>query len=268
MIDQKSPFGEISENEFAAAADFAKFFQPRGRVVLEIGGALSETIVSQIGPRQWISVDPKNQPLEIDGHRRIKGFGSKTGLPSNSVDLVFSCNAFEHIIDLPETLAELRRVMKFGASVYSHFGPIWSGPDGHHMDIEFQGLKYNFWERQIIPHWFHLLYGREELQCMLGEALSTELAEAAICHIFDSTWINRRHFEDYIEAFNLSGLSIEMLSVCRKIDYEFGLPPGVGMGKRDMTLEDASILLKKRVPAKYRDFSCRDIKVVLKKFDI
>lgn len=262
-----SPLGCISQNEMSTAKDFASLFDLRNRFVLEVGGALSPEVVAKLGVGMWVSVDPLNQPVETEGYVKIKGHADSTGLPGGCADFVFSCNAFEHVNSLDKTLAEIKRVSKPYASIYSHFGPIWSAPDGHHMDIVYDGVAYNFWERQIIPHWFHLLYDEDELQAMLSRCLDGELVRKATHHIYHHSWINRLHFEDYLSAFNGSGLTTEFLSTARQIDYEVKWPPNFAELGRFCSTEEILTALRKKFSTKYRDFFCRDIRVILRHFD-
>ncbi|MEW5804247.1 MAG: class I SAM-dependent methyltransferase [bacterium] len=53
-------------------------------------------------------------------------------LDSNSFDLIYSYNAFEHLDDPSVALRELVRVCKKGGYIYIEFGPIYSSPWGLH----------------------------------------------------------------------------------------------------------------------------------------
>lgn len=56
----------------------------------------------------------------------------KLTLPSNTFDLVYSFNTFEHLADPHLTFQEMVRVTKPGGQIYLHFGPLYPSAWGLH----------------------------------------------------------------------------------------------------------------------------------------
>ncbi len=54
-------------------------------------------------------------------------------LPPSSFDVVGSDAVFEHLKDLPRTLAQFRRALKPGGILYATFGPLWHAWGGDHV---------------------------------------------------------------------------------------------------------------------------------------
>lgn len=53
--------------------------------------------------------------------------------PSNHFDLVFSTNAFEHVMQPAAMLNEIYRVLKPGGRLLTRFGPLFYSPLGYHL---------------------------------------------------------------------------------------------------------------------------------------
>ncbi|WDV44736.1 class I SAM-dependent methyltransferase [Clostridiaceae bacterium M8S5] len=206
-------------------SNFSRLFDLKGKRVLEIGGALPIDLIKESKVKEWISIDPRNENVqESIVCRRINGRGSSICYKDSYFDFVFSSNAFEHISDLRETFDEIARVLATDGVLYTHFGPIWTAPDGHHIDITVDDEKFYFWENSVIPHWSHLAYKREEFQKFMNrkfdENISAKITEA----IYDSDWLNRLHFEEYVDIINNSQLRLLELSTCDLVDYEYEFP--------------------------------------------
>src|SRR5262249_36226322 len=77
-------------------------------------------------------------------------------LAERDFDAVVSENAFEHILDVPETLAAIRERLRPGGRAYIGFGPLYHGPHGDHS-----------WMRAAMPGgplpWGHVLVPRRGL---------------------------------------------------------------------------------------------------------
>jgi ubiquinone/menaquinone biosynthesis C-methylase UbiE len=68
-------------------------------------------------------------------------------LPDRSVDVVFSTDTFEHVMDLDTAFAELLRVLRPGGALVTRFGPLFYSPYGYHL----------YWACQV--PWAHLVFG-------------------------------------------------------------------------------------------------------------
>ena len=54
-------------------------------------------------------------------------------LPDNHFDAVFSTNVFEHVMNIPAMLSEIKRVLKPGGHFVTSFGPLFYSPLGYHL---------------------------------------------------------------------------------------------------------------------------------------
>jgi ubiquinone/menaquinone biosynthesis C-methylase UbiE len=96
----------------------------------------------------------------------------------DSMDLAYSWSVFEHVSDIRQVLAELRRVTKPGGFLFIQIEPLFHGPFGSHL------------QRLVNLPWAHLLYGEEEY-LRLVESAPDEVPE----HAQDSLYRNHA-FED------------------------------------------------------------------------
>ncbi|MBZ5763745.1 methyltransferase domain-containing protein [Rhizobium sp. VS19-DR104.2] len=219
--------GSIATNEASVFEQFLSLFKLEGSSVLEIGGCLPEDLVRSSKVKSWTSVDPLAQVAStVDGIDRIRAPIENARLVDSSFDFVFSCNAFEHINELGLAMQRVTAAMKPGGRLFSHFGPIWSGPDGHHIEDVFGGKSINFWEPPYLPHWCHLAYSREELKALLETSFSSNMAEEVADWVFQNTWTNKLYYEDYLEIFSASGLQILDLTTSENLDYDYKLEDG------------------------------------------
>lgn len=250
--------GKIAYDESYVFRNFSHSFELKGKRVIEVGGCLPEQMVIFQNVEEWVSIDPRNPQTKRNGkYSYIAGIASSIPVEDNYFDFVFSCNAFEHINDLPDTIAELKRVLKPGGIIYAHYGPIWSGPDGHHIEyIELENRTLNFWEDYVIPHWAHLVFTEEELTNLLCRTFSKEDALKISYSVFNAEWVNRLSFEDYIQIFMGSGMRLCHLETTEEVDYPY-IYPDYGVTQEDVL---------NRVESKFenkRNIKCRDMLVVL-----
>uniref|UniRef100_B8HQ91 Methyltransferase type 11 n=1 Tax=Cyanothece sp. (strain PCC 7425 / ATCC 29141) TaxID=395961 RepID=B8HQ91_CYAP4 len=181
--------------------------------VLEVGcglGSLSIDI-AQSSPGKIIGLDIN--PSDIDFANRyvnenyshlsdILKFhcGDLSDFSENCFDCIISKDAFEHIIDLPEMLAQIKRVQKPNGRLYAGFGPLWHSPSGFHGSVE----GWNF--GNSIP-WSHLLVSENTIL-----EVFRELSQVEVRSIYD-LGMNKLSIDDYIKLFRDSGLSIQSFSV-------------------------------------------------------
>lgn len=213
--------GNLALDECSVFSSFASRFLLKGAAVLEIGGALPASLVLKEGVQKWISVDPLLQAdLVEENYQKIPLPVAELDLPPKSVDVVFSCNAMHHISPLREAFKKIFCLLKPGGSAYLHFGPIWSAPDGHHLEIAHGGLIYRFDGISIIPRWYHLAFTQEELRSILLTRLEDSLVDKIITYVYQSPWLNRHFFEDYLRFAEEAGFFLSHLDTCGQIDYE------------------------------------------------
>ncbi len=185
----------------------------RGKRVLEIGGALPAQAIRPLNVASWTSVDPLAPAFESPGHRVLDVSAADLPLPEASVDLAFSCCAFEHIHDLAGVLRELERVLRPGGLVFSEFAPIWSSAHGHHTWVlgdDGRTAELTFVDG-VVPAWAHLLWGEEEFGAYLEPTHGREIAGKAAAAAYRGTYVNRMFEDDYYRAFADSGLVVQRL---------------------------------------------------------
>lgn len=272
---QEAPsLGRLAESRLSAITeeavldDFFATFDAAGARVLEVGGQVDAGLLRGRPVDRWLSVDPA---LATEGDGRFGGIRAAiedADLDAGSFDLVFSCNAFEHVHALENALDKMRALLCPGGYLFAHFGPIWSGPDGHHLEhIPWEGRELVFWDDNFLPHWSHLLLEPAEMREMLGQRHHPGLAEKVVHQVYEDNWTNRRFYEDYLRAFLDSGFAVMSVAGQYEIDYPMVLPAG---GYPDVfghlvTVDDVIAELRRRHGPRYRNFLCRDIRVVLRK---
>ena len=194
-------------------------------VVVEIGGAAGASWSKRIGVESWHSVDPRNVPGKTEAMTTWRARGEAIPLPDESADVVFSCNAFQ-FVDFPAVLREAYRLLRPGGIVYAHFGPVWSGPDGHQLEyISYQGRELQFWRDTLLPPYAHLRFTAPELRLALLTALPEPLVDKLVWHIHSSQTINRLFVEDYLDHVRASGFALCEFVTSRHLDYVIETPP-------------------------------------------
>ena len=219
-----------------------------GKDVLEVGGRLPRRFVEAAKPTGWTCVDLLIEEEVNEGSfRLIPGDAAEIPLADESVDLVFSSSAFEHISNLGSALAEMARVLRPGGSVYSDFSPIWSSAHGHHLRSRARDAlrAARMWPP---PTWFHLTKTRREMREYLGEQLSAEDQRIVERWLYRRPSINRLFYEDFVHLFHASPLKV------RFIDLKQGEEPN------EATLE----LLQRRQPGR-SNFHVAGFRVILSK---
>jgi SAM-dependent methyltransferase len=238
----------------------------RGASVLEIGGLLGTDLVAAAGVAAWWAVDPRNPEGERHGAvRSLRGRASSVPLPDASLDCAFSSNAFQHVHDLPETLTELARVLRPGGLVYANYGPVWSGPDGSHIEeLIWEGKRYDFWDQSLLPSWSHLVFDEGELAAFLEPLHGVGLAGAVARYVHRSDWINRLFFDDYARIFAESPFQVVAFGGCPALDYEYRPPAIAHPLSQRLSPERLAAEVQARHGRDKRDLQSRDIEVVLR----
>ncbi len=179
--------------------DFADNFDIKGKDILEIGGCLPFEYFEEHGVNSWVAIDPRNRNAKINEiYTSVNGYAQLILFEDNHFDYLFSCNAFQHIQCFDAALNEMLRVLKPGGVLYANFGPIWSSPDGSHIEnVFYKDKAYNFWDESFIPDWYHLVYNCRELYEILSSKINSGLAKALSEFVYLSDWLNRLEFKDY-----------------------------------------------------------------------
>ena len=253
--------GRLAGDEITVFARFGKLFDLRDAVVVEIGGALPAGLVRDAGVRRWHAVDPRDFGDRIGDlpvvrhHVPILDFA----LPEGRCDLFFSSNAFQHVHRFREMLDHLATMAKPGAWLYANFGPIWSAPDGSHIEnLKCRGKTYQFWNGPLHPAWAHLHYEPRELLDLLTPEHGEQLANELVTYIQKSAWINRMTLLDYESAVHDSMWQLMACLGCAEFGYSY-LP---GFPKE----ADYAILraIAARAQAETSSFFIRDLELILR----
>lgn len=120
---------------------------------------------------------------------------------ANQFDVVTSLSVLEHI-DLPSAFANIHRILRPGGICASHFGPVWSGPYGHHLYLDPNDPLLHFSGGKL-PGWMHLLSSPTEIRTFyLDNGYSDEAVRQVLIHLFETDMINRVMYEDYFDYIN------------------------------------------------------------------
>jgi len=211
----------VAIDEQSVFNDFTKKFNIAHKKVLEIGGKLVFEIVNKCKPKQWVAVDPRNENQVItERYFTNKGYAQILHYDDNYFDYIFSCNAFHHISYFESALLEMYRVLKPRGILFANFGPIWSAPDGSHIEnVIYNKRKYNFWENNYIPDWYHLVYTPKELFEIIKSKVTKGLAEALVIYTYLDSWINRYSYFDYERIFKNSPFEVLLFGGCTDFGY-------------------------------------------------
>jgi len=172
-----------------------------GKRVLEVGHEASGALLREIDvthhAAEAIGINPAFPGRTVGPRSRTEqGDARDTGLADESVDIVYSVSAFEHVRGLDGVLAECHRVLRPGGRLYAHFGPIWSTSYGHHLWVLDQGRLLSY-HNVLLPPWCHLLRSREELLAICEPGFGTVTAGRIVDFVLDSPDQNQMFFDDY-----------------------------------------------------------------------
>jgi SAM-dependent methyltransferase len=258
-----APVAGLAMGEDEVFADFASRVRLVGAEVAEIGGSMPEDVLLEHGVARWISIDP-HRPAQAGVVRDVRAArAEQMPLADGSVDAVFSSNALQ-FVDVEPVLAEVARVLRPGGLFYAHFGPIWSGVDGHQLEyVRYGDRDLGFWRDTLLPPWAHLAYARDELAALLRTGLPADLVELLVHHVHDGDTINRLFFEDYVAAALASGLQWVEVTASSEIDYEIA-PPDFDAGLlRDVAPDELAGAIS-QLRGQPTQLGIRDVRMVLR----
>ncbi len=127
---------------------------------------------------------PQHQEIVSFHHMDLKEY------PDETFDILVSKDTFEHIIDLPGMLAEMKRRLKPGGRIYAGFGPLYNSPYGDHGTA-----------KSRIP-WAHLVMGDDELVRRVDTRWTKKVSS------IHDLGLNRLAYSDYVRILNESELKI------------------------------------------------------------
>ncbi len=115
-----------------------------GRVAMHLSHRLAGVTGIDLSDENFSPDAAKRVPIRIED-------AADLSLEDNSVDLVYTFDAFEHFSDPRAVLDEVHRVLKPGGVMYASFGPLWNSAFGPHQ-----------WGRIDVPY-LHHLFGADDL---------------------------------------------------------------------------------------------------------
>ncbi len=190
------------------------------KIVVELGSDLElKTAIGirKLGAKKVLCFNPDFPDDLTSKDTRIvvsKNDGADTGLPSNSVDVVFGFALLEHVQEPRKIVEEIKRILKPQGIAYLEGCPIWSGPVGHHVWHQFPDKFYKFSdETNPFSMWEHLYYDTEEqIETALRNKGIPEIHSKSIADfIINSTFISRKKASDIIrEVSSVKGLEINI----------------------------------------------------------
>ena len=150
VVDAPHGEGRIAEYEFRkAAGSYVKAVDEiggvEGKTVLDFGcGWGGETAwLAQRGARHVVGCDISATSLaearRFQERQRIVNVefvpcvADAIPLEDSRFDAVLSTNVFEHVMNVPAMLGEIRRVLRPGGSFVTTFGPLFHSPRGYHL---------------------------------------------------------------------------------------------------------------------------------------
>ncbi len=242
---------------------FERLFPITGARILEIGGYPPERAVASA--QCWWSIDPRNprnDVLSTGVVRRLCGTAEALPEEISEVDAVFACNSFQHVAGLATAYHEIGRVLRPGGLVYACFGPIWTAPDGAHIeDVRVATRRYDFWKQPtLVPAWSHLTLGEEEFQELLCELHGPDLGLALARFVSRSDWVNRISIDAHLRLPIEAGLQIVCMRGCRRFGYAYDPPDPPERFRKRVGLEAA----RATTGLDARALRVRDLELVLR----
>ena len=207
-----------------------------GKRILEIGGDLEHKVAKyfiQEGASHVVDINkhPSAKTRDIDQHISVIS-GDCTRLTDyfkhNYFDIAFGVGVLEHINGIPAMLEQLFSVVNNNGFVCMQGGPIWTGPQGHHVwcvrDNQNQFIyKFNN-DTNPIPDWYHLLTDFDGMidyltaKREIPHEHALEIAE----WIYKSDELSRLGYRDLVKVFKSNkfktvGFYVDSVKLNKKI---------------------------------------------------
>jgi len=192
----------------------------QNKIVVEFGSDFElHTAVGmrKLGAEKVICCNPgfPDDLISNDTHIVIsKREGADTGLPDNSVDVVFGIALLEHVLEPQKMVEEIKRILKPQGIAYLSGCPIWTSPLGHHVWYQFPDKLYKFSDNtNPFYMWEHLYYETEEqVENTLRRKGLPEIHSKSIADfVINSNYISRKKASDIIqEVRQVEGIEISV----------------------------------------------------------
>jgi SAM-dependent methyltransferase len=137
LKEQSEPERFYTEIAADSVGQVARYLDPRGRLVLDLGGGPGHfSAAFRSRGARCLLVEPDPAELGARGTRppgAVRGDGMRLPVADAAVDVCFSSNVLEHVSDPPRMLAEMIRVTRPGGVIYLAFTNWYSPWGGHEM---------------------------------------------------------------------------------------------------------------------------------------
>jgi ubiquinone/menaquinone biosynthesis C-methylase UbiE len=121
------------------------------------------------------------------------------GIPDNSVDVVITWSVFEHVVDIPGLLAEIRRVLTPNGLLFIQIWPLFFSEHGSHMWP---------WFSELFPH---LVLSDEKFHAELRHRTGDPELARAMVDCYESC--NRLTLDDLGRELSAAGFYISKVEV-------------------------------------------------------
>ncbi len=163
---------ETDQEQFSEKFGMAFLQEVQGRRVVDFGcgKGFQAVALAELGAEHVVGIDINRDHLDLArSHAAARGVSGKCrfldGVADREdvkslremVDVIYTIDAFEHIVETGSILEEMWRLLAPGGEVYVWFGPVWWHPRGVHMGY----LK-------PIP-WTHLIFSEESIMRVRDE---------------------------------------------------------------------------------------------------
>jgi SAM-dependent methyltransferase len=130
---------------------------------------------------------------------------AKTPFGEEEFDAVLTFSVLEHLADIDAAFQEMNRILKPDGYSYHFFGPVWSGPYGHHVYAKPGDslLDFSVWQ---MPAYLHLLCQPHHIaEYYRKNGYTVDDVETAFHWFYESPIMNRLMYEDYARCFSRHG---------------------------------------------------------------
>ncbi|NUT01511.1 MAG: methyltransferase domain-containing protein, partial [Sphingomonas sp.] len=185
---------------------FAKWSDLSGLDILCLGMSESQidTFLAPSGPNSVHSLTLWSDHIDAEGAKYplvIGDITQRTDFPDGRFDAVITMSVLEHVSDLGAALAEMARITKAGGQLLHIFGPVWSGPYGHHLCTGYEHPETNFYRWQMPAH-MHLLCNEREVADYYEEiGLGRDWGISVHSQFHLNDHINRIFYDEYAALF-------------------------------------------------------------------
>lgn len=218
---KKREFRELSHYQQVYQRAFGAQFwdQIRGKTVLDFGCGYGEYVLAMAAKEVGAAIGVDILKNALLGERKAKELGltntkfiigSSHSIPSNSIDVITSHDAFEHFENPASILDEMVRLVKPGGLIYIKFGPTWMSPWGRHMSGTFR--KDRPWIHLIFPEKsimrVHSVYHNEEELLERYAQRAGGLNQMTVKRCYQLVQANPNISVEHFEVIMLYGLNL------------------------------------------------------------